>query len=265
MRTSGMSSEHASTTRNGQSNPTLSTSGTRRREESKKPIQHRVQNLGQQTRGDAPHPAVVGSSGSTRRHTRNRTATKRFRPEIDGLCDAEKNSLKTAEPTRREEKKTEEEHNNGKEDDKAEHKVSDATLQMTETEGTQEGKSEADVSARQKEGTAPTTGVGVPRSRARKERPPPVVQITVEEFRKQQRRQHGLAQIIEYLETNVLPSGRLSQIEVLELAPVYAMDEFDVLCKATAGNTRENGMRWVVPENLYTWAIDTSECCALIK
>ena len=52
------------------------------------------------------------------------------------------------------------------------------------------------------------------------------------------------------MENNVLPSDRLSQIGVLELAPLYAMDEFDVLCKATAGNARENGMRWVVPEKL---------------
>ena len=88
------------------------------------------------------------------------------------------------------------------------------------------------------------------RSRAREERPLPVAQITVEELRKHQRRQHGLAQIIEYLENNVLPSDRLSQIGVLELAPVYAMDEFDILCKAAAGNARENGMRWVVPEKL---------------
>jgi len=209
---------------------------------------------GQQTGEDAPHPTVVESSGGTRRPTRNRTATKRFKPEIDGLCDAKRNSLKAAEPAGREEEESEEEHNSGKEDDKAESKVSEATCRMAETlpclKVTRAEKSEMETNSTAKEGTAPRTGVGVPRSRARKEEPPSVVMITVEEFRKEQRRQHGLAQIIEYLENNVLPSDRLSQIGVLELAPAYTMDEFDMLCKATAGNVREDGMQWVVPEKL---------------
>ena len=147
---------------------------------------------GQQTGEDAPHPTVVEASGGTRRPTRNRTATKRFKPEIYGLCDAKRNSLKAAEPVGREEEEPEEEHNNGKEDNEAKFGASEATCRLAETlpclKATDAEKSEVEVNATVKEGTAPRTGIGVPRSRAREEKPAPVVLITVEELRKEQRR-----------------------------------------------------------------------------
>jgi hypothetical protein len=209
---------------------------------------------GQQATKETPHPTVVESARVTRRPTRNRTTTKRFKPEIDGLCDAKRNILKAAEPIEQEEKKPEEEYSEEKKDNKAECGASEATDRLVETlpclKATDTEDSEMEINATLKKGTAPRTGMGVPRSRAREEKPASVVMITIEEFRKEQQRQHGLAQIIDYLENNVLPGDRLSQIGVLELAPAYAMDEFDILCKATAGSARENGMRWVVPEKM---------------
>ena len=131
---------------------------------------------------------------------RNRAETKRFRTEVDGLCNAERSSLKTGGGHNGDKEKEEEglgnEHGSGdEEEDKAEDRVIDTTVQMAEAEETQATSGEAEVNARQREGTAPRTGIGVPRSRAKEQRPPPVARITVEEFRKQQRRQHGLAQI----------------------------------------------------------------------